>query len=605
MITAVLKAAEGNKLGWRVSALPAWAWWLMAIAAVAAKALLTTGQGLSADLGDMDDAARLVEVREYMAGKSWFDLWTASMGGDAGMLSHWSRLIDAALAGLIRVFALFTDTQRAEIATRAVWPLIVLAPLLWVLFRATAKVAGETAGRLSLALCVLCPLGLYQFDAGRIDHHNVMIASSVSAAALLWAWYGEAKAWRIAGALTGLSLVIGYEALAPAAVLATAVALLGLFGRAPSEAVRAYASALMATITAGFLIAIPPERWLDIRCDAISLNIVVLALCGGGGLLAALPKHRELGLTQRLSIAAAAVLTGLAIYASLEPKCLAGPLGQTPPELKTIWLNQVAESRSILADLAHGKIEQSLGLLLFFALGLAAQVRRAISKTTAADVLMAAATIAYVALAFWQYKYIAYASFITIPPLARWISRLEGTANIGAGTLQFAAALVLSQGMLLGGSKALEKLLNTPKIVSDGVRYDAEACMKSAAVQELNELPPGLIAARIDLGAYIAALTPHRALSAPYHRIADAIITNHRIFAAQNLVDAARLLRQEKVDYVVTCRGLDAPFVTSPEWTGSLRAQLVLGTAPAYLERVPLANRSSQFSVWRVTGTVH
>jgi hypothetical protein len=489
--------------------------------------------------------------------------------------------------------------QRAEIITRAVWPLMVAAPMIWVLCRATAKVAGEPAGRIALVLAALCPLGLYQFDAGRIDHHNVMIAATVSAAALIWAHYGEVKPWRIAGALTGLALVIGYEALAPAVAIATAVAMLGLAGRAPADAVRAFTLALMAALVAGFLISVAPPRYFDIRCDAISLNLVFLALLAGSGLIAALSLP-HLTLMQRLSIAAAPAISGLALYAALEPKCLAGPLGQLPAELKPIWLDQVAESRSILADLVHGKIEQSLGLVLFFLLGLTAQLRRAVAKTTAADLFMAIAVVSFVAFACWQYKFVAYASFIAIPPLARWISRLEGFGEIGRGTTQFAAALLLSQGVLLGGSKSLEKLFDAPKIVADEVRYDAEACMKSEAVSELSALPPGLMAARIDLGAYIVALTPHRVMSAPYHRIADAIITNHHIFAARVAARAAELLHKEKIDYVVICKGLDAPFVASPEWAGTLRADLVAGRAPAFLTPVPLSNPSSQFSVWRV-----
>jgi len=86
MIASVLKAADAKRLGWRATPLPPIAWWALAFAVVAAKAIATTGQGLSADLGDMDDATRLVQVREFMAGKAWFDTWTATMGGEGGML---------------------------------------------------------------------------------------------------------------------------------------------------------------------------------------------------------------------------------------------------------------------------------------------------------------------------------------------------------------------------------------------------------------------------------------------------------------------------------------------------------------------------------------
>ena len=44
-------------------------------------------------------------------------------------------------------------------------------------------------------------------------------------------------------------------------------------------------------------------------------------------------------------------------------------------------------------------------------------------------------------------------------------------------------------------------------------------CFRSANVRRLAALPPGLVAADIDLGPYIVALSPHRVVAAPYHRL--------------------------------------------------------------------------------------
>ena len=89
-------------------------------------------------------------------------------------------------------------------------------------------------------------------------------------------------------------------------------------------------------------------------------------------------------------------------------------------------------------------------------------------------------------------------------------------------------------------------------------------------------------------------------LSAPYHRIANAIITNHHIFSARTAADAAHLIAREGFDYVVTCKGLDDPFVGEPEWQGTFRADLVAARVPAFLEPVKLDNPKTLFSVWRV-----
>lgn len=573
-------------------------WMVLALALIAARALVTTWPLMPDYLGDMDDATRLMQVRALLAGAPWYDTWTPVMGGKAGMLSHWSRLVDLPIALLLTFFKAFTSQASAELLTRAVWPLMVLAPLLGVLAVAAERLGERAAALIVLALAVMSPMGLYQFNAGRIDHHNVMIACTVSAALLIAAFPLTERIWTWAGALTGLALAVGYEALAPAAVISTGAAIWGLLSKEAAGPARRFTGALMATLAASFVATIPPARWLDIRCDAMSLNMVALILIGGGGLSAVLGRHADWPLAKRLALVGAAGLAGLAIYGALEPKCLAGPLGQLPQELKPIWLVTIGENRSIFIDLVRGNIEQSLGLIAYFALGVAAAAACARSARTPASLFLFAVGAAFVLFALWQYKYVAYATFILAVPLALLIAALPAVDGLSAPVLRMATLLFASQAVFMQASKALEGRLHPP-----GVRSafgPPEACLKSSAVRDLAALAPGLIAARIDIGAYIAALTPHRVLSAPYHRIADAIIANHKIFAATTPAEAAALLEREGVDYVVTCRNLDDPYVGEAQWRGTLRARLVASQAPDYLVPVALGNSQTLFKVWRV-----
>lgn len=126
------------------------------------------------------------------------------------------------------------------------------------------------------------------------------------------------------------------------------------------------------------------------------------------------------------------------------------------------------------------------------------------------------------------------------------------------------------------------------------------ACLSMPALKVLGALPPGLFAAHIDLGAHLAVGTRHRALAGPYHRIGDAIIANHQFFAARSPDTAARLLSRWNIDYVLTCRGLDAPLARSREWQGTLRANLFAGRPPVFLTPVPLPNGDLRYNVWRV-----
>src|SRR5581483_11765748 len=95
---------------------------LAAWAASSALLLIEYGPGLSATLPDADDAMRLVEVREFLAGRAWFDMHEPRLGLLAGYDSHWSRLIDAGLAGLYLLVRPFAGNIVAEQIMVAVWP---------------------------------------------------------------------------------------------------------------------------------------------------------------------------------------------------------------------------------------------------------------------------------------------------------------------------------------------------------------------------------------------------------------------------------------------------------------------------------------------------
>src|ERR1700719_3504402 len=98
--------------------------WLVIVAQLVGAHWSETAQTLS----DMDDAMRLVQVREFLAGRGWFDLHEMRLGPPDGYDTHWSRLIDAGIAGLLLVFNRFTDAAFAERLVRTIWPMLWLIP---------------------------------------------------------------------------------------------------------------------------------------------------------------------------------------------------------------------------------------------------------------------------------------------------------------------------------------------------------------------------------------------------------------------------------------------------------------------------------------------
>ena len=109
------------------AALVALVWLLVALAL-----LLQYWTQTAETLFDTDDAMRLAQLRAWLDGpgllSGWFDLHQPRMQPPEGYDTHWSRLIDAGLAGLLFLFGLFTDGASAERLMRAWWPLLWLLP---------------------------------------------------------------------------------------------------------------------------------------------------------------------------------------------------------------------------------------------------------------------------------------------------------------------------------------------------------------------------------------------------------------------------------------------------------------------------------------------
>jgi hypothetical protein len=177
---------------------------------VVALALLLQYWGQTAEsLLDTDDAMRLVQMRAWLAGQGWFDLHNARIEPPGGYDSHWSRLVDAGLAGLLLLFQYF-DPQSAERLMRAWWPLLWLLPTIAGMTAIAWRIAGREAAVVALLLALAGVLAYQQFTPGRIDHHNVQIALALLvAAATVWS---DRKRWTAAaaGALTGLAFAVGF-----------------------------------------------------------------------------------------------------------------------------------------------------------------------------------------------------------------------------------------------------------------------------------------------------------------------------------------------------------------------------------------------------------
>ncbi|HKY94830.1 MAG TPA: hypothetical protein VJL84_05965, partial [Kiloniellales bacterium] len=122
-----------------------------------------------------DDAMRLVQVRDLLQGQDWFDLTQHRLGPGEGTPMHWSRLVDAPIAGLILALTPLVGGAKAEAVTATLWPLLLVLPL--VLFvAATARALGGRGGDIvGSILAAALAFTSFKFAPGALDHHNVQL----------------------------------------------------------------------------------------------------------------------------------------------------------------------------------------------------------------------------------------------------------------------------------------------------------------------------------------------------------------------------------------------------------------------------------------------
>jgi asparagine N-glycosylation enzyme membrane subunit Stt3 len=552
--------------------------------------LITTRGRLVTSLGDTDDALRLVLVRDLLSGRAgWFDLHMARLNPPQGLDIHWSRLIDGGLAILYRLFDLALSPAEAELAMRAVWPLLWTAPAIAAVIAIARRMGGQAAVLPAALLMVMNALFFMQWVPGRIDHHNVQITLALIAVA--GAVQGRRGGAIAAGIATALALAVGLEALVFLALAGASFALLFLFD--PARRARpalAYAASLAAALSLAYLVQTDPARLARSACDAVGMNL------WAGVIVACLALAATVRLTAGRSFAVRFVGLGgvgvaaAAAYLVLDPSCLRGPFADLDPRLHTVWLDHVAEMAPLLGDFSAKRSSYVVCSLLLAVFGAASWLwlgRRREARNPA-WLLMGACLVTGFVLGLGAERMSHYPNWFAAPLIAAALGDL--TERVWKGSLLPAAVVLAltSQPLLV---KALDAI---PGWRTDSAAdLAADRCNDSAAYAPLAALPPGEVLAEVDFGPRILALSPHTAVSAPYHRIGAAILAGQDALAARPGADEAAV-RKLGATYLMTCAGKRHARL-DPQ---SLQRRLDRGEAPTWLE--PLSVRSVPLQLYRV-----
>ncbi|WP_439408156.1 hypothetical protein ACNJX9_06190 [Bradyrhizobium sp. DASA03076] len=551
-----------------------------------------------------DDALRLVEVRDLLAGQGWFDL-TQYRLDPPGIAMHWSRIVDAPLAVLILVLRPLLGQHLAEVLTLVLWPSLLMGAALWLAATiASQACAPEDRERAQLAAIVVTALSipaLIHFRAGAIDHHNLQIVLLLGFVLCICALEHRADRAALAGLCGALSLAVGLEML-PAIAMASAV-VVGLLVWKGTDVLRpacAFGAGLAGSSLLLALLLLPINSLTRPVCDAFGGP--VLLLCAGGGVallaVAGVARMRD-GVWTRFAASGIAGALLLGAFDRSYPSCVASPYAQVDPLLVSFWLGRVVETMSV-SELAQMQPQKLLGYYAFPLLTLGLCTAAVIGCTPQTRFRWIVSTITLAALcgeSLWELRGAAAANIVAAPLCVAGIVRLR--TEIVAGWRLVRVALLLSPATLGGIGLAVWPAFAAgtggPKIAMPD---PAASCQTISSAAALADLPPGRMMAPIDSGPAILAATEHAVFAGPYHRNNDGNLAMvHAMTAAPEA--AHDMLRARQVDYILTCNGsFDQEDLVriAPE---GLAAHLGRGEAPDYLEPVQAVSKPG-WTVWRL-----
>lgn len=538
--------------------------------------------------GDPDDAMRMVQVRDLLAGQSWFDMTTYRLDPGHGHFIHWSRIVDVPLALLLKLFGLALEPELAERAMRIAYPVLMLTLMFAGAGRCANALMGRAAMVPALATGALAAFAVGQFQLGRIDHHSMqivllvfMLAFSVEAL--------ERPAQAMKAAATGaLSLGVSVENLPFIAVMSAVWPILwALHGQQYVKHLRLFNGSMLISALLVFAGTVSPSRWVLPGCDAYTSSYLAPLLVGGAGMFCASFAGNP-SRTLRFALALGTGCVAVAAMALHSPACFGSPLAQVDPLVRGLWLDNVSEARPLLSSLRLDPESLPIvGSTLFCALLGLMPIWFETGRKRLAWLITGGFILAGLAAALWQVRAVS-----SLQPLgllgAAWLIHSSGQALLrkgGSPVLALGLILPLSATGWATAAVLADKASGKAATSSTAANANSTKCTEAASYQTLRALPKGVILSPLDIGAHVQVYTHHAVIAAGYHRNNRGNRLSIETFTASS-ADAAQLVAKSGAAYVVTCPGLSELDLLKRMNPSGFAAELGAGVAMPWLDKV-------------------
>ncbi|MBL4871986.1 MAG: hypothetical protein JKY41_00990 [Rhodobacteraceae bacterium] len=539
------------------------------------------------DIGN-DDAMRLIQVRDLLAGQSWFDVTQYRLGFEAGTPMHWSRVIDLPIAAILWVTSLFLSQDWAEAVTMTLWPLALIAPTLWAMQRAAVRFGGVQAGPFGYLFAIIAIFTTRKFEVGALDHHNVQMM--LMAFILMAMMHGKNRTQDglIIGVSSALSIAIGLEMLP---FIATISLMMGVnwvwLGAEFKGKAMHFAGSFAGAMIAVFVLTRPDFSATVFRCDAFGRELLIIGVAGALGLLALAATLSTKPMTIRVGAVLILGVVVILIAVNFAPQCLGNPYDPLYPDVAREWLGRIGESKSLIGIISAGQLKNP-GFVVIPIIAIIYTIYIALYpnfrlRAIALFLILAGAYV----MMFYQIRGLFFLLQLCAIPLAAMMGQVYGrykdSKSSIAGILFIALLFASIPNTWIAGAARFPKDETPTKFGEpSGVFKD---CYKPQVYDALAALPAGLVAASTDLGVRIMFSTPQRALAANFHRNQDGIQAEIDLMRA-DLADAPALLAEWGVDYVVLCANDFATKALAETYPDGLWNNLYNGDIPDFLTSV-------------------
>ncbi|MDH7795987.1 MULTISPECIES: hypothetical protein [unclassified Beijerinckia] len=547
---------------------------------------------------DPDDALRLVEVRDWMAGQSWFDVTQYRSHPPAGASMHWSRLVDIPIAGLLALALLVTDQVAAEQISLVAVPLLSLLVLYIGLVATTVRATGRRYAGVIAALMLMTALGaLIQFRPTRIDHHGWQIALGTLAVLALIGFDGKPiKRGVVSGATMAVALVIAIEGLPLAVAIGAVFGLCALRREDENSGLAAYLAALSGIGSVLLLATLGWSRVSVLWCDALSPAYLAPLWTTTIVLVLAQWISPQGSIAWRFGAMVVAAASGSAVYLTFSRACLGGPFASLDPLLYRLWYVNIAEGMPVWTQSLSLGVTVSIPSLLGLG-GTLLAIRYDNSSRRECWITLLFVQVVTFAVSLMVLRAIGIAHVLAIPgSVWLFLFAIERAMRLSSPWRIFVAVACVALTPI--GAQLIASSLLPSAQPTNGSGSGASSCRDLETLQRLDALPTTLLFAPLDVSSYLLAFTHHSVVATGHHRNQAGMKTIISAFIAP--ADQARaIVMATSAQYLAFCKREGETRVYAKPYPHSLMSDLLADHPPTWLRAVP-SQSNERISVYRI-----